>query len=799
MAASLSSDHELIELVRSGDRSALGELYERHHDAGLRVARATTGESHDAEDLVSDAFERIHRAILRGGGPDESFRAYLYTTIRRLAIELGTADAHVEDTDDFAPYEALTAVDDGTQRSAEATIVASAFAALAPRHQAVLWYMDVEGMAASEAATYFGLSSNATSALANRARSALKDAYLQAHVSGTGVSAACAPVRGKLGPFRAGSLSARDETKVQRHLDECEECPVVLAELADVSHGLRVVIAPLVIGGAAAAAAVLGAPAQSATAAAVGAPGSRGLGRRTTIAAAAVAVLLIGAGSVAAATILGGGSSEAEVVADAPLSTDADAPSPFPPTRAATPTPSATPAKPTPPVRTAPPRTAPPSETKAPAPPVPTVPPTTPPAGTATLSLAFLDAGDFVRGRVGVLALDVANTGDGAAAPVELVIDIPSGVELDAARPMTTSGGIDWTCLPEAAAIRCTAPSAPAGATSAVYAPVVVAGDAPLLGAPAATVTSNGATSATATAEAVVVAAGLGTRFLADGSLAVVQAGASLLSCDAAEVGCLDARQRTGAQLNNNDWNMVAIDAAGIGVTSSSAVVDIPAGSVVRSAGLYWSSGIPSGADDTRLGAGVLVAPGGAAVDVAAQTVERQGSRYLSFLDVTAQVAAAGSGTWSFGDAAVTTGAGADAGWSLVIVLEHPSLPATRVAVFDGLQVIAPGSPAMFALPSVAGGSASVGAVAWDGDAAIAGDRVFVDDIALMRIASNATDNAFASWADGAVPLAPGDTNTFGFDTGLFAPIITSDARADVRVASDSETLFLGVVTLVTG
>ena len=210
MSESLSSDHELIELVRSGDLSALGSLYARHHEAGLRVARATTGEAHDAEDLVSDAFERIHRAIVRGGGPDESFRAYLYTTIRRLAIERGTADSPIEDTDDFTPYEALTAVDDGTVRSAEATIVSTAFAALPPRHQAVLWYMDVEGMPAAEAATYFGLSSNATSALANRARSALKDAYLQAHVSGTGVSASCAPIRGKLGPFRAGSLSARD-------------------------------------------------------------------------------------------------------------------------------------------------------------------------------------------------------------------------------------------------------------------------------------------------------------------------------------------------------------------------------------------------------------------------------------------------------------------------------------------------------------------------------------------------------------------------------------------------------------
>jgi RNA polymerase sigma factor (sigma-70 family) len=808
MAASERSDHELIELVRSGDLAALGSLYARHHEAGLRVARAVTGETHRAEDLVSDAFERIHRAIQRGGGPDESFRAYLYTVIRRLAIEHGAASARLDDTDDFSPYEALTAVDDGTERSAEATIVASAFAALPPRHQAVLWYVDVEGMPTAEAAAFFGLSANATAALANRARAALKDAYLQAHVSGTGVAEACLPIRGKLGPYRAGSLSARDTAKVREHLEVCDECPVILAELAEVGHGLRVVIAPLVIGGAAAAAAVFGAPAPQAMAA--GVPVSGRLARHQALAAAA-AVAILAVGAVALALVLTPAGNDDVVAADdGAESTDVAAPS-----IATTPTPAASsaapsagpvrdPMPPTPGPRGAVPPAAPPAvvppptatATPAPTPtrtPTPTPTPTVPP----NLAAAFVDAGDYVLGRVGVVALEIVNAG-GTANATTLEVTIPSGIELDPSRPFTTSGSPDWDCISLAGAVRCTAPSVPTGATSTVYAPVVVSVDAQLGGVPTATIATIGIPEIVVTAAAQVVADGLGTRFLADGEVDVIHAGASLLSCDPAVAGCLEARRREGGwPLDNNAWAMIPIDAAALGAPSSSAIVEIPAGAAVRFAGLYWSGIVPTGADSDALGTALLASPGAAPVTVSAQQVEQQNSRYLSFLDVTGTVAAGGSGTWSFGSTAVTGGFGADAGWSLVIVLEHPALSPTRVAVFDGLQIIGIGSSASYELPSVAGGTATVGVVGWDGDAT-PGDTVLIDGVPLARAASGVTDNAFASFADGAVPITDGDTNTFGFDTGIFDPITTAGGRATVDLLSPAETIILGVVTLIT-
>lgn len=794
-----SSDQELIALVRAGDLAALGELYERHHEAGLRVARAVTGEGHRAQDLVSDAFERIHGAIARGAGPDESFRAYLYTVIRRLAAEEGADRARAEPTDDFAPYEAITAVDDGTEHGVEAAIVASAFAALAPRHQAVLWYVDVEGMPTAEAAAFFGLSANATAALANRARAALKESYLQAHVSGTGVRAACVPVRGMLGGYRAGSLSARDTAKVDAHLADCDECPVVLVELADVSHGLRAIIAPLVIGGAAAAA-LLATPPEAASAAAITGP-RRGASRSTTVAAAILAALAIGAVTVSAvagstgtsvAEGAGGGGAGAGTEVVGPVVTPtktAILPTSPPPTAGATGT-----ALPKADARTRRPSSSTPG-------------PSTPSAAPA-LTAAFSDAGDLVRGRGGVVAIEIANAGGpGGAATLE--ITLPDGAVPDgAARPLTSTGSVAWTCVASVTTISCTAPSVPAGARATVYAPVSVAADAPLGARPSAALAVAGAPTITAVATASVMDEGLGTRFLADGALEVVHAGASLLTCDPALPGCVDARRRVpGSDLNNNQWAMVLADGAGLGAPSSSARLTLGSGAVVRFAGLYWSGDAPATASDVDIASATLTGPGtgAAAVPVHASMVERNGATYLAFADVTARLAADGGGTWSFGGASIVGGVGAAAGWSLVVVVEDAALAPSRVAVFDGLETIGGASSASFSLPSVAGGQVEVGAVAWEGDAGIAGDRVLVDGVALVRAASGTSDNVFASFADGAVPPCdPADagcadeTNGFGFDAGAFVPVSATGDRVRVEVVSSSDYLDLGVLTLTT-
>ena len=76
------ADADLVLRARSGDAHAYGELWRRHYRSGITVARAITT-SLDPDDLVQEAYTRIYQSIRRGGGPTGSFRAYLFTSIRR--------------------------------------------------------------------------------------------------------------------------------------------------------------------------------------------------------------------------------------------------------------------------------------------------------------------------------------------------------------------------------------------------------------------------------------------------------------------------------------------------------------------------------------------------------------------------------------------------------------------------------------------------------------------------------------------------------------------------------------------
>src|SRR3954447_14501137 len=81
-----SSDAELIAAVRSGDTESYGQLFGRHRDAATRLARQLVP-GPDADDLVAESFIRVLAVLQAGKGPDESFRAYLLTSLRRLHID----------------------------------------------------------------------------------------------------------------------------------------------------------------------------------------------------------------------------------------------------------------------------------------------------------------------------------------------------------------------------------------------------------------------------------------------------------------------------------------------------------------------------------------------------------------------------------------------------------------------------------------------------------------------------------------------------------------------------------------
>ena len=96
-------DDALAQRIRSGDREALGVLYDRYASLALAAALRVVADREVAEDLVHDAFVAVWRKIDKFDPGRGSLRSWLLTVVRnraidrvrgaRQTIEVGEADA----------------------------------------------------------------------------------------------------------------------------------------------------------------------------------------------------------------------------------------------------------------------------------------------------------------------------------------------------------------------------------------------------------------------------------------------------------------------------------------------------------------------------------------------------------------------------------------------------------------------------------------------------------------------------------------------------------------------------------
>src|SRR5680860_1461061 len=290
------SDAELISRVRDGDVAAYGELFSRHRDAANRLGRQLA-RGPDVDDLVSEAFAKVLHMLQGGGGPDVAFRAYLLTAVRRLHVDRIRANSKLQTSDDMEMFDPGIPFHDTAVAGFESSAASRAFASLPERWQLVLWHLEVEGQKPAEIAPLLGMSANSVSALAYRAREGLRQAFLTMHLADTS-SEECRWVIERLGGYVRKGLSRRDHTKVHDHLDECRRCLSLYLELTEVNSNLRGIIAPLLLGAAAA-----GYLSSTGVAAAAGLLAVVGRLRDTVVTnAGVVAAGAVAAGVVAAAT-----------------------------------------------------------------------------------------------------------------------------------------------------------------------------------------------------------------------------------------------------------------------------------------------------------------------------------------------------------------------------------------------------------------------------------------------------------------------------------------------------------------
>ena len=237
-SAGADDDQALLDRLRNGDDSAFGLLFSRHADAVRRFAMQQVRDAAEADDLTAEAFFRVLQAVRRGNGPTDHVRTYLLTVARRVSWEWSARrrDVPVEDAELDRRAEPYA---DNSSRLAESTLISQAFSSLPERWRTVLWQVEVEGERPAVVAPHFGLSANATAALARRARDGLRAAYLQAHLTQDLGATACQSVREKLGGYTAGTVKGLEGRRIKAHLHGCVQCKTLQGELREVCSTLR--------------------------------------------------------------------------------------------------------------------------------------------------------------------------------------------------------------------------------------------------------------------------------------------------------------------------------------------------------------------------------------------------------------------------------------------------------------------------------------------------------------------------------------------------------------------------------
>lgn len=347
-----ADDSDLLAAARSGSAEAYGELWRRHLSAAYAVASRYRGRM-SPEDIVAEASARVLGLLRDGKGPQDNFRSYFLSTVRTVAVDHARRDLRVVP----APGDDLEAlsepvIEDFPGDGIDADLVREAFAGLSERDQRVLWHTTVEGEAPRTLAPVLGMTANAVSASAMRAREALRAQYLDVH-AGRRAKAAdsdeCRWTFDHLGAYARGRLPKRQTERVRQHVAQCPHAAAVAAELTEINSGFPALLVPLVLlagvstpgfisAGALAGLGVSGLTGgASAGVPAPSAPSPAGAGQQVaSVAASAAAIAVIAAGLLGAAVPA---APVAAPVNTPPVSSTTPAPEPAPAPAAVAPAP----------------------------------------------------------------------------------------------------------------------------------------------------------------------------------------------------------------------------------------------------------------------------------------------------------------------------------------------------------------------------------------------------------------------------------------------------------------------------
>lgn len=181
------TDKVLVERAARGDEIAFSELVNRHYKRAVRVAFGLLKDRHDAEDVVQDAFARVHKRLADFEG-QSAFYTWLYRIVVNLSIDYIRKRKRERrvDVEDEGVREALRGGEELWPRfrdtdpgeSAERVQLRKklqvAFEDLPEIHQAVLMLRELEGFSYEEIASTLGIKKGTVMSRLFHARKAMQ-------------------------------------------------------------------------------------------------------------------------------------------------------------------------------------------------------------------------------------------------------------------------------------------------------------------------------------------------------------------------------------------------------------------------------------------------------------------------------------------------------------------------------------------------------------------------------------------------------------------------------------------------
>lgn len=244
-------DAALLLRARSGDAAAIEALYGAYFEAGRRFAISLAG-ADAADDLTADVWTKVLGLLQSGRGPNDNFRAYLFTSIRnRFYDKMRVAGRERPASDEPWLLDDITPPSDEIADEYDDDTAVAALQTLPARWQTMLWQLEVQGHSVPEVAEFHDIDTAAVSSAAYRAREGLRAAYLDQQINGhlQVEDRECAWVRKRMSRFVRASASARASERIEAHALVCAECEEILVGLQATNRKFGLLLLPILLVG----------------------------------------------------------------------------------------------------------------------------------------------------------------------------------------------------------------------------------------------------------------------------------------------------------------------------------------------------------------------------------------------------------------------------------------------------------------------------------------------------------------------------------------------------------------------